>query len=256
MHAEEVNRKGGLYGYEQDEIVIIPNAIDFTEYYHPAAKTVVEQAGLTGRDIVALYPCRLDRGKQPHIILEVFRELERMRYDTKVVIADFHSVDGDKAAYRASMKADYGSLVFFTSDLEGVESGAPFNYCLPHQAIMDLFDFADVLMHPSQSECDPLIVPEAIWKRCGLILNFDLPLFRRYDGDALLYKFSSAIDTNTGMPGNTETSYGNRSDYMRHVAAGIAYQMENNPVLKLHARMRKERSLEAVGRSLWAAIES
>jgi hypothetical protein len=39
------------------------------------------------------------------------------------------------------------------------------------------------------------------------------------------------------------------------VAAGIAYQMRNNPLLALHAQARKERSLEGVWPVLKAAIE-
>ena len=122
---------------------------------------------------------------------------------------------------------------------------------------MDLFDFADVMVHPSQSESDPLVLPEAAWARCGLVLNFDLPMFRLWQNRALLYKFSSNVDVATGMPGDTTTKYGDRQAYMRHVAGGIAYMMGNDPVLLNHARMRKERSLKAVWQKhLWPAIEA
>jgi len=258
MHTEEVMRKGALFGYELDEIVIIPNAIDFCESFDPAAKQMVARADLMKADVIAFYPCRLDRGKQPHIIIEIFAELCKMGFNARVVIADFHSIAGDKLTYRDEMKKQADDLdvpVFFTSDMEGRWDGAPYNYCIPHKAVLDLMEVADVIVHPSVSECDPLILPEAMWKRCGLVLNFDLPVFRQYDGKALLYKFSSAIDVNTGMPGSTTTTYANRQDYMKHVAAGIAYQMEHNPVLRLHAEARKTRSLEGVWPTLWAAIE-
>jgi len=247
MHPEEINRKGGMYGYEQDEIVIIPNSLDLTEYYHPMAAKIIEKADLVNQDIIAVYPARLDRGKQPHIICEIFKELAGMGYRAKVIIVDFHSVSGDKEKYRKEIKKEFGDVVFFSSDIE--------KYCIPHQAVMNLFEYADILIHPSRSESDPLILPEAAWQRCGLVLNFDLPLFRQYDGQALLYKFSSNIDTVTGQSGETNTEYADRADYMRHVAAGVAYQMENNAQLKNHARMRHERSLEAVWKKLWGAIE-
>ena len=259
MHAEEVNRKGSLYGYEQDEIVIVPNPVDFLEDFHPAAKQLVEKAKLMAADIVGFFPCRLDRGKQAHILIEVFAGLCKKGFDARVVIADFHSIAGDKLTYREEMRKqaeDYGVPVFFTSDLEGTENGAPFNYCIPHKAVLDIMELADVLVHPSRSESDPLILPEAAWKRCGLVLNFDLPVFRQYDGQALMYKFSSAIDVMTGMPGETKTEHSDRAAYMAHVAAGIAYQMEHNSVLRLHAKMRKERSLEGVWPKLWAVVEA
>jgi glycosyltransferase involved in cell wall biosynthesis len=248
MHREEISRKGAMFGYEQDQIVVVPNAVDFCADFHPAAVEMVRKADLMSADVIALYPCRLDRGKQPHIIAEIFHQLSLMGYDARVVIADFHSVGGDKKTYRKEMKKAHEN-VFFTSDIKGCE------YCTPHKAIMDLFEVADILVHPSMSESDPLILPEAMWKRCGLVLNFDLPVCRQYDGVALMGKFSSAIDVNTGMPGETTTDYGNRRAYMTGIAAAIAYQMENNPVLALHAKMRKERSLGGAWPKLWAAIE-
>ena len=254
FHDEEAMRKRAAFGYEMHETMIIPNPIDFTEDYHPVALRAIEKGGLWDTDIIAVYPCRLDRGKQPHIIIEVFAELRAMGWDARIVIVDFHSTSGDKAVYRESMKrqADSTSVpLLFTSEL-----GKDTSYHVSHRAVMDLFDFADVMVHPSQSESDPLVLPEAAWKRCGLVLNFDLPLARMWQNRALLYKFSSNVDVATGMPGRTNTEYGDRRSYMRHVAGGIAYMMGNDPVLLNHARMRKERSLKAVWeKHLWPAIE-
>jgi glycosyltransferase involved in cell wall biosynthesis len=251
MHPEEINRKGSLYGYERDEIVVVPNAIDFAQDYHSAAQQAIEKFDLWQADIISVYPIRLDAGKQPEIIIEIFEQLRLMGYDARVVIVDFHSVAGDKAKYRDRLRNDF---VYFTSGLEGEEDGNPFRYCLPHQAVMDLMQFGDVLVHPSRSESDPLVVPEAAWYRLGLVLNFDLPLFRLWDGLATFGKFSSNIDTNTGGVGETNTEYGNRQEYMKMIAGAIAYQMEHNPVLAGHVKMRKERSLQGVWPKLWAAI--
>lgn len=258
MHFEEVNRKGALYGYERDQIVVIPNPVDFAAEMHPFAQEIIRRGDLMRADVIAFYPCRLDRGKQPHILIEIFAELAKMGYSVRVVIVDFHSTGGDKADYREEMRLQAEAAkvpLVFTSDVEGNWGGAPYAYCVPHGAVMDLFEVADVLVHPSMSESDPLILPEAAWKRCGLVLNFDLPVFRQYDGQALQCKFSSSIDVCTGLPGRTKTEYADRKAYMRHVAAGIAYQMEQNPILALHAKMRKERSLEGAWPKLEAAIE-
>jgi len=255
FHEEEAMRKRTAFGYEMYETVIIPNPIDFTENYHQAALKAIELGGLWDADIVAVYPSRLDRGKQPHIIIEAFAGLRNMGWDARVVIIDFHSTAGDKAVYREEMKNQAsvaGVPIVFTSDLGGDAA-----YHIPHKAVVDLFDFADILVHPSRSESDPLIVPEAAWARCGLVLNFDLPMFRLWQNRALLYKFSSNVDVATGMPGDTTTNYGDRQAYMRHVAGGIAYMMGNDPVLLNHARMRKEKSLKAVWeKHLWPAIEA
>jgi len=250
MHPEEINRKGSLYGYERDQIVIIPNPVDLTEDYHSISKQVVNRMQLHARDVIAVYPARLDRGKQVHMVIEIFEKLRHQGWDAVVVVIDFHSTAGDKAKYREEMLSGRQDWVFFTSNLpEG-------SYHIPHKAVMDLFEYGDYLVHPSRSESDPLTLPEAMWKRCGLMLNFDLPVFRQYDGRALFGKFSSAIDVHTSMPGDTTTSYGDRGEYMGEMASKIAYEMQNNPVLYNHAAVRKDRSLEAVARKhLIPAIE-
>ena len=252
FHNEEINRKGAAFGYEVDEIVVIPNAMDLTEHFHDVSADIC--ADMSSADVIAVYPCRLDRGKQPHILVEVFGELVKMGYDARVVIVDFHSTSGDKSTYRDEIVELADKLMV---DVQFTSSYPECEYHVPHKVVMDLFEYGDILIHPSMSESDPLIIPEAMWKGCGMILNFDLPLFRQYDGKALFYKFSSAIDVNTGEPGETATNYANRAAYMAQVAAGIAYVMENNPVLYNHAYVRKNRSLEAIwSKHLWPTIGS
>ena len=235
MHDFDAAYKRKLYGHLTEQIVIVPNPIDVTADFHSAALAAIERLSLMAADVIAVYPCRLDRGKRPHLVLEVFAELQRGGWDARVVICDFHSTMGDKAAYRDEMKryAESKRLpVLFASDLEGSENGAPYSYCLPHKAIMDLLEAADVLVHPSVSECDPLVVPEAAWKRCGLVLSADVGVFGLYAG-ADLYQF----------------------DNPARVAEEIAYQMESNAVLRLHAEMRKTRSLEGTWPRLKAVVE-
>lgn len=263
MHPEEVMRKASMFGYELDEAVLIPNPIDFLADFDPAAKMVIEECNLMRADIIAVYPCRLDRGKQPHVIMEIFAELKNMGFNAWAIFVDFHSNDQktskEKSKYRDEIKRDaekQGAQVFFTSDLPGkAANGTPYEYLIPHKAVMDLMALADFLIHPSRSECDPLIVPEAAWSKCGLLLNWDLPLFRQYQGHALFGRFSSHIDVTSGMPGETKSEHPNRKAYMHQLAACLAYQMTNNPVLALHAQMRKTRSLEGTWSALEAAIE-
>ncbi len=255
FHAEEMVRKAGAFGYEIDEAVILSNPLDLTEGYHPAALEAIKVGGLHKADAIAVYPARLDRGKQVEIILEIFGGLVAQGLDARVVVVDFHSTAGDKAVYRSQLKKQAQELnvpTIFTSDLKYPQA----NYHIPHQAVMDLMDYADIFIHPSRSESDPLTVPEAMWKRCGLMMNFDLPVFRQWDGKALFGKFSSNLDVLTGQPGETNTEYGNREMYMSEMASKIAYVLRNNPILANHVEVRKTRSLEAHWQNLWAAIES
>lgn len=255
FHQEEFNRKSAAFGYESDNVLIVPNAIDFLEEMHDVTRKIALDFGLMQADIIAVYPARLDRGKQPHKIIDVFEWLVRRGYDARIVFVDFASVSGDKATYRDEMKRQAQAKnvpVFFTSDLEGGPDGTPFNYCVPHQVVMELFEIGDILVHPSRSESDPLILQEAVWKRCGLVLNFDLPFFRLYDAYGTMARFSSDIDVLTGNAGFTNTP--ESGSYYRKLANAVAYQVEHNPVLKLHQEARKERSLEGVSKKLISAL--
>jgi glycosyltransferase involved in cell wall biosynthesis len=243
MHEEEVNRKGGMFGYERDQVVIVPNPLDIMEDYHPTTQAILKGKGSSAwqADIVIVYPARLDRGKQVEVIGEIGEALNLQGWNTLVFICDFHSTGGDKVNYRDEMKAKYGGFMTFVSDY-----GKETSYRVPHKVVMDLFDWADVFVHPSRSESDPLIVPEAAWKRNLLVLNFDLPVFRQYDGRALFGKFSSNIDVTNGLVGETNTTYANRKDYMAGQAKAIAYMVQQDPVLRNHRVVRQTRSLEAV----------
>ena len=242
FHDEEINRKGTMYGYERDEIVVIPNPLDVMADYHEDAQRILRQTDFWKAELIAVYPARLDRGKQIEVVCEIFRELRNSHWDARVIVVDFHSTAGDKAVYRHELKDKYSDFLYFTSDLEGL------SYHVLHQAVMDLFDYADVFIHPSRSEADPLTVPEAMWKGNLLVLNFDLPLMRQWQGQAIMGKFSSNIDVNSGMPGETNTEYGNRKTYMRGIADAILYHAKQNPILLGHRQVRNERSIEA---SFW-----
>lgn len=258
FHEEEVERKAVQLNFPQDGVVIIPNPVDFTADFDEAARLAVDGfgrwPGLWDADAVGIYPCRLDRGKQPHVMLEVFAQLRQRRWDARCVVVDFHSGGGDKPVYRDEMKHwawENGLPVLFTSDLP-LDGAAD---SIPHKAVMDLVEFADVLVQPSVSETDSIVVLEAAWKRAGLLLNFDMPRFRLYQPYALFGKFSSNIDVTTGLAGQTITEYEDRDAYMSDVAASIAYRLRNDPALALHRQVRKERNLDAVWERMWEVIE-
>jgi len=249
---ESIDRVGGLYGYEVDEIVVIPPPLDFLEYMHPVSQQIIQEHDLMHADIIIVYPCRLDRGKQPEVAIEITAKLREMHYDARMVLVNSYSNAGAKALFRDELKQQAHSLnvpLVLTSDVTECRVRTP------HQVIMNLFELGDVLIQPSLSESYSRILCEAAWHGCALVLNYDLPLFREYTGVASFGKFSSCIDINTGQPGETNTVYSNREAYMHGMAAKIAYHIENDSTLKLHRMMRQERSLEAIWPKLQAIIE-
>lgn len=248
MHPEEIKRKGNMFGFTRERIVVIPNPLDIMEDYHPLTRQLLGQDAYR-LDCLIVFPARLDRGKQVEIIGEIAAAMNTQGWETRVLVLDFHSTAGDKADYRQALKNLF-PFMKFASDF-GKES----SYRVPHKVVMDLLDYADVFVHPSRSESDPLTVPEAMWKRNLMVLNFDLPLFRQYDGRALMGKFSSNVDIATGEPGETKTAYSDRPGYMMHMAQAIIHMLQQDTVLLNHRQVRQTRSLEAVAaHSLLPAI--
>lgn len=249
---EHITRYGGLYGYEIDEIVVLPPPLDFLEDMDLLSRHIIQDHDLMRADIIIVYPCRLDRGKQPGVVIEIAAELRDMHHDARVVLVNSYSNAGDKKIFREELRKQAKARdvpLVLTSDYD------EFRVRVPHQVVMDLLELGDILIQPSTTESYSRVLCEAAWKGCGMMLNFDLPMFREYDGLAMFGKFSSTVDVLTGGAGETSTQYADRAGYMRHLAANIAYWMENYPMLKMHALMRKERSLEALWPKLQAVIE-
>lgn len=240
MHEEEIKRKGTMFGFGRERIVVIPNPLDIMEDYHPLTRQLLGPDAYR-LDCLIIYPARLDRGKQVEVIGEIAAVMNNQGWETRVIVLDFHSTAGDKADYRQALKNTHGDYMKFASDF-GKES----SYRVPHRVVMELMDYADVFVHPSRSESDPLTVPEAMWKRNLMVLNFDLPVFRQYDGQALMGKFSSNVDIATGEPGETKTNYSDRPGYMANLAQAIMHMLKQNTVLLNHRQVRQTRSLEAV----------
>jgi len=238
MNDEEINRKAGPLGFEREQVVVIPNPLDIMEFYDPITRAILGGKAWAA-DILIVYPARLDRGKQVEVVGEIAEQLNLAGWSTLVIVVDFHSTGGDKVNYRDELKERFGKFMGFTSDVPGCA------YHVSHRVVMDLFDYADVFVHPSVSESDPLIVPEAMWKRNLMVLNFDLPVFRQYDGRALFGKFSSAIDVTSGEVGETKTTYTSRGEYMAHLARAVAHMVGQDPIAKNHRLVRQTRSLEA-----------
>lgn len=254
MNQEEARRKAGTFGYEVNEVVYCPNPFDVARYYTKEAVQILDECDAWLADFVAVYPARLDRGKQVEVLIEVMAGIAQAGYETRIIVCDFHSTMGDKKTYREELKAEAETMevpIYFTSDLDEKP-----RYKVEHQTVMNLMEFADFFVHPSVSECDPLIIPEAMWHRNLLCLNYDLPSFRLLEQFAVMGKFSANVDVTTGGVGATKTEYDDREQYMGDVGAAILHLLVTNPLAEGHRYVRLKRSLHAVWKNnMYHAIE-
>ena len=170
-------------------------------------------------------------------------QLKKLNYTVRVVVVDFHSTGGDKVTYREELKKigiDWGLNDFdltFTSEFH--ES---WKTSVPRKVVHDLFELSNVFIMPSKSETYSLITQEAAL--CGniLMLNHDFAPFRDiYGKDAIYKQFSSNIGFD-GLDGDINTTYGDEKGYYHDCAMRLKYELENNMVLAMQKKLRKERN--------------
>ncbi|MDZ4210057.1 MAG: hypothetical protein U1C56_02660 [Candidatus Curtissbacteria bacterium] len=232
------------FGYEEDEVKVVPHSTNLPGFcqWEPLMTKLVMEKNMLAADAIAVYPIRLDRGKQVEIVIKIMAQLKKLDYIVRVIVPDFHSTGGDKVTYRENLKKialDWGLNDFdltFTSEFH--ES---WRVNVPHKVIHDLFELSNVFIMPSKSETYSLIVQEAALLGNLLVLNHDFAPFRDIYGKDAIYKQFSANIGFDGLDGDIETTYGDEKGYFHDCAMRIKYELENNLVLAQQKRLRKER---------------
>ena len=244
-NAYSVPRVARNFGYEEDQVKVVHHSTNLPGFsgWDPLVTKLVMDKNMLGADAIAVYPIRLDRGKQVEVVIKIMAQLKKLNYTVRVIVADFHSTGGDKVTYREELKqiaTDWGLNDFdmtFTSEFHEA-----WKTSCPNKVIHDLFELSNVFIMPSKSETYSLIAQEAAL--CGnlLMLNHDFAPFRDIYGEHAIYKqFSSNIGFD-GLDGDVTTTYGDEKGYFYDCAMRIKYELENNMVLAQQKRLRKERN--------------
>jgi hypothetical protein len=246
----DIPRLARNFAYEETQIKHCPHPTDVEEFYsmHEVSRRFVRYYDVLSADAVLVYPCRLDRGKQPHLLVELAGALKRLGKSVRAIIMDFHSTGGDKVDYRNGMKEQMRELgltdremIFFS------EFDKRYEYEAPQQVVKDLMMVSNVFLMPSRSETYSLVTQEAIL--CGnfVLLNQDFPPFRSIFGDLpKYYQFSSNVNLN-GYDGSTNTQYNEGAErYFDDIARYIGYILTHDRSIALRTQIRQTRNLKAV----------
>lgn len=244
----DIPRLAKNFKYEETDIKWVPHPTDIEEFFgmHEVSRRFIREKDILSADVIMVYPCRLDRGKQPHYLVELAGALKRKGRKVKLVIMDFHSTGGDKVVYREEMKQQAKNLNAENEVLFFSEFDKKFEYEAPQQVVKDLMMVSNVFMLPSRSETYSLVAQEAIL--CGnfIILNQDFTPFRSIFGDLpKYYQFSGNIGMD-GFDGAIDTQYGNTQSYFNDIASYIGYMITYDKVLALKTKFRRERNLDYV----------
>lgn len=214
-------------------------------------KDFVKEFDLFNADVISVYPCRLDRGKQPEFNIKTMAKIKETGRKVLMVIFDFHSTGGDKVTYREELKQIARSWGLNEKECVFISEWRPeTNYNVPRQFILNLKKLSDFHMHSSNTETYSLVCQESIATKNFMVLNHHLPVMRDiYGSENILYEqFGSTVDALTGENGSTTLNIHNEQLEFENRAKRILYWIESNPVLAEWRFIRQKRNLDYVFR--------
>ena len=245
-NAYDIPRVARNMGYEEFQVKCVPHATDICDFFdmHPMSRRIIDTSNMLQADVIGCYPLRLDRGKQPHYVIRTFAALKALKLVVRLVIVDFHSTGGDKVTYRKEMLLEMQQRglspqeIIFTSQFD-----KSLVCTSPRSLVRDFMMISNVFILPSRSETYSLVAQEAGLCKNLLVLNQDFPPMRSIYGEMPLYRqFSSNINANTGLDGNTETNYDNEMLYWKDLASAIWGHISHDKALHMATKLRMERN--------------
>jgi glycosyltransferase involved in cell wall biosynthesis len=247
-NSQDIPRVARNFGFEEFEVVEVPHSTDPTEGMHPLVQRLYDQKKLGEPEVLMIAPMRLDRGKNPQMIVRLVAACEAIGMPAHVVFCDFQSTGGDKVTLREECKklaeelgvADSVTFISEFDDLASME--------VSHEIILDLFTLSNVFCLPSRSETYSLVAQEAMLKGNLCIMNYDFPAFRQIYGDKALYRqFDGAEVAMDGFDGKTDTEHTNVEAYFRDRLAGpLKGWLMHDKLLKAKTWVRTKRNPDYV----------
>lgn len=249
-NAYDVPRVARAFGYEEDEIKIVPHPIDVCRFFDMSliSEKIIKDNDILSVDAIMTYPLRLDRGKQPEVCIKIMAQLKKIGKSVRLIFMDFHSTGGDKVVYREELKKIAATKGLDNNEVIWIsEQDKSLHLEAPRTMVKDFMCISNIFCLPSRSETFSLVAQEAMITGNFPILNFDFPPMRSIYGDKPLYrKFSSEINMQDGLGGSTNTTYADEDAYFRDIAGYICYEMEHDKIMSIRTKIRKEHNLKAV----------
>lgn len=212
-------------------------------------KDLVKEFDILNADVISVYPCRLDRGKQPEFNIKTMAEIKKTGRSVRMVLFDFHSTGGDKITYKDELQRIGNEWGLTDKELIFISKWRPETaYNVPRKFIMNMKLLSDFCMHPSNTETYSLVVQEAMMAKNFCVLNHHLPVMRDIYGskNMLFEPFGATVDALTGENGSTSLNIHDEHLHFSNLAKKILYFLEENPVLAQWRFIRKYRSLQYV----------
>ena len=240
-------RVAKMYGIEMAEVKVVHHSIDIAEFnkFDPETAEFAEKYKLYQADVIAVYPLRMDRGKQPDKMVRIMAELKKRGLDVRCIIADFQSTGERFLEYKKEIKEiaqemGLGDDLIFTSDWrEELRLGSPYSF------ISDLFKLSNLFILPSNSETFSLVALESAIGKNLMVLNQDFPPMKDiYGKDPVYFGFGSNVNALTQDFGSTTTEF--NQGYIENIATAIQYYLTHDKVIGSYDRCRKLYNIDYV----------
>jgi len=255
-----VPRVAENFGVSNEDVKVVHHPTDVYTLLgiSKEVREMAEKYKFLDADVVSIYPCRLDRGKQVQFAIKNVAALKKHNLNVKMIVVDFHSTAGDKVDYRDELKQiaidkglAQGELIF-TSDVR-----KEWEYEVPFTTVCEMYRLCNFFTMPSVSESYSLVTQEALMNKMVGVANYDFPPFRDIFGPNLIFrKYSSNVDVMNGMDGNTNTSYGgdvspeershHEDKYHYETAGMVKAKLMDGGAMQVASFLRKNRNLNAV----------
>lgn len=252
-NAQDIPRVAKNFSFEEDEVVEVPHSTDPIEGMRPIVQRLYDAKYLADVEVLVIAPMRLDRGKNPGMIVRLMKGCKDANLTSHVVFCDFQSTGDDKVVLRnetnqLAQELDVLDRVTFLSEFDGDAILE-----VDHQVVLDLFTLSNVFMCPSRSETYSLTTQEAMLKGNFCILNKDFPAFNQIYGKNAIYRqFDGAEVDFSGQDGKIETKHqlsdgsDGLSAHFRDMAVALKYWLENDKVLRAKTWVRTKRNPDYV----------
>ena len=243
-NANDIPRVAHNFSYEEYEVVEVPHSTNPIEGMHPIVQNLYNDKKLGDCEVLMIAPMRLDRGKNPQMIIRVAAALKGIGMSVHLVFCDFQSTGGDKVDLREECKhlAEQLGVTSFVTFLSEFDDMAALE--VPHEVVLNLFALSNVFICPSRSETYSLTTQEAMLKGNLCILNHDFPAFKQIYGDKALYRqFDGAEIAFDGFDGKIDTDHSDIDAYFREkLAMPIKGWLQHDRVLKAKTWVRTKRN--------------
>jgi hypothetical protein len=213
------------------------------------SRDLVKEFNILDADVISVYPCRLDRGKQPEFNIKTMAAIKKQGRSVRMIVFDFHSTGGDKVTYRDELKQIGKAWGLTEQELIFISEWRPeTHYNVPRMMIMNLKKIADFHMHPSNTETYSLVIQESMVAKNFCVLNHHLPVMRDIYGskNCLFEPFGATVNALDGENGSTNLNISNEELHFTNLANKVLYFIENNPVINQWRFIRQKRSLNYV----------